>query len=654
MLVLPLYLLPLLPLLGFALLMLFPKAFPGKSGGWLASAAVLASFVLALLHVLNGSSAHETLWEWLPGMSSAAGRPANLSVGFTLDRLSGLMALIITGIGFLIHLYSISYMGHDPKFTRFFAFLNFFVSMMLILVLADSYPLMFVGWEGVGMASFLLIGFWFAGRGEARDAATFAATDAEGTSNSNAARKAFIMNRIGDLGFMLGMFLLFRTFGTLSIPEMKTAVAQAFSPAANVADPAGLRAAVELACLFLLVGAVGKSGQLPLTTWLPDAMAGPTPVSALIHAATMVTAGVYLIARSSFLFDLAPGASTWVAWVGGLTALYGALSALNQTDIKKILAYSTVSQLGYMFLAVGLHSYAAAVFHLLTHAFFKALLFLSAGAVIHALHEEQDVRRMGGLHRFMPFTHLAALMGVLAIAGIPIWSGFFSKDAILAAAFTQNPWLYVIGLGVALLTAFYMGRWYFLVWRGAYRGNVAHPHDADALMKFPLGVLAAGATLIGLLNIPAFLGGNHAFDTYLGRVLPVHAHHIPVSTEWLLTVLAVLAGVGGLVWAYLEHGRGTLAHGPLGQASERALYLDDLYGGLVAAPGRAIAQGLDVVDRGVDGTLSGIGEAATAPGQVFSWWQSGFVRAYALSMLLGTALIVGYWAIKTISLGGGE
>jgi NADH-quinone oxidoreductase subunit L len=636
----PLYLLPLLPLIGFVLLICFPRLFPGKSGGWLASGAVLASFVVAALRYLGQGAepAHEILWAWLPNMALNA----NLSVGFYLDQLSALMALIITGIGFLIHVYSLSYMGHDRQFTRFFAFLNFFVAMMLILVLADSYPLMFVGWEGVGVASYLLIGFWFSGRNsEAEGKELRDASDREGTANSNAARKAFIMNRIGDLGFMFGMFLIYRLYGTLVIPELAE---RAESVRVAVAG-------IELACLFLLVGAVGKSGQLPLTTWLPDAMAGPTPVSALIHAATMVTAGVYLIARSYFLYDLAPVASTWVAWVGGLTALYGALSALNQHDIKKILAYSTVSQLGYMFMAVGLGAYAAGVFHLLTHAFFKALLFLSAGAVIHALHDEQDVRAMGGMRKFMPFTHIAALTGVLAIAGIPIWSGFFSKDAILVAAFEASPPLYVVGLGVAFLTAFYMGRWYFLVWRGEYRGNVSHPHEADGLMTVPLGILAAGATLIGFLNVPSFLGGGHAFDDYLGRAIPVEIQEIPVATEWLLTALAVAAGVGGLLWALAEHRRRTLADGPLGRASTNALYLDRLYDGLIGAPSRAVAQGLDVVDRGVDSTLGGIARTSAAPGGLFTRWQSGFVRAYAVSMLLGTALMLGYWAVRTIGSG---
>ncbi|MGI8747786.1 MAG: NADH-quinone oxidoreductase subunit L, partial [Deinococcus sp.] len=372
----PLYLLPLFPLIGFAVLILGGRYFRGAAAGVVGSLSVAVSFVLALLHVLNlPAPLHQTLWTWLPDMAAGIGAAgagsahANLQVGFYLDRLSALMTLIITGVGTLIHIYSIEYMRGDPRFTRFFAFMNFFVAMMLILVMADSYPLMFVGWEGVGMASYLLIGFWFAGHRGGQGAGDAA----EGVANSNAARKAFIMNRIGDLGFMLGMFLLYKVAGTLVIPELL---------ARGDALTGASRSAVELICLFLLVGAIGKSGQLPLTTWLPDAMAGPTPVSALIHAATMVTAGVYLISRSHFLYDLAPGASSWVAWVGGLTALYGAISALNQYDIKKILAYSTVSQLGYMFMAVGLHAYSAGMFHLLTPAFFKVLLFLAAGAVI--------------------------------------------------------------------------------------------------------------------------------------------------------------------------------------------------------------------------------------------------------------------------------
>ena len=630
----PLYLLPLFPLIGFALLICFGRFFRSASGGILGSVMVGLSFIVALVNVLNlPAPIHEVLWTWLPNMAkNAAGGTVNLPVGFYLDRLSALMVLIITGVGTLIHVYSISYMKGDARFNRFFALLNFFVAMMLILVMADSYPLMFVGWEGVGTASYLLIGFWFAGHKDA--------SNTEGVSNSNAARKAFIMNRVGDLGFMLGMFLIYRSYGTLVIPDL-AAMGDALATVQ--------RSIIELICLFLLVGAVGKSGQLPLTTWLPDAMAGPTPVSALIHAATMVTAGVYLIARTHFLYDLAPTASTWVAWVGGLTALYGAVSALNQYDIKKILAYSTVSQLGYMFMAVGLHAYTAGVFHLLTHAFFKALLFLAAGAVIHALHDEQDVRQMGGLRKSMPFTHIVSGVGVLAISGIPIWAGFFSKDSILTAAYEQSGALYLIGLAVALLTAFYMGRWYFLVWRGQYRGS-AHPHEAGPVLNLPLGVLAALATLGGFLNIPTFLGGSHALDSWLGAVLPIEAAALSLATEWGLTLAAVLAGVFGLGLAYVLHTRNQLTDGPaaLRDLSSNSLYLDSLYANAVSRPSAGIAGALDSMDRGVDGTIESVGETVGSLGRLVTFWQSGFVRSYAVSMLLGTTLILGYWALKTL------
>lgn len=635
---LPLYLYPLFPLIGFAILILGGRYFRGASAGWLASGAVFASFVVAALNFLSlGDPVRQTLWQWLPGMA----RGGNLSIGFYLDSLSAVLTLVITGVGFLIHVFSVGYMAGDPRFARFFAFLNFFVALMLILVLGDSFPLIFVGWEGVGLASYLLIGFWFAGHHDKNAV--------DGVHNSNAARKAFIMNRIGDLGFMLAMFLIFAKFGTLAIPEL-------FGSGTELVAE---RASFELIGLFLLVGAVGKSAQLPLTTWLPDAMAGPTPVSALIHAATMVTAGVYLIARAHPIFEAAPTASLWVAIIGAATALYGAISALNQYDIKKILAFSTVSQLGYMFLAVGLGAYTAGIFHLVTHAFFKALLFLAAGSVIHALHEEQDVRRMGGLARKLPTTHAVSLIGVLAISGIPIFSGFFSKDAILAGAFEFGAQgaligyvLWAVGLLVALLTAFYMGRWYFLVFRGSYRGT-AHPHEGGPVFRAPLWTLAALATVGGFLGLPHFLSGvglghNYLAD-FLGRTLPVHEAAISVGAEIALTLAAVAVGALGLYFAYARYKRGTLVDGPLREASLRALYLDDLYDGAVGAPSKALARALTAMDGGIDGGISGASEVISEPsGRGFSLWQSGFVRSYALSMVLGTAAILLYWAFAAL------
>nr|WP_041231661.1 NADH-quinone oxidoreductase subunit L [Deinococcus peraridilitoris] len=636
----PLFLYPLFPLIGFALLIFGGRYFRGSGAGWLASGAVLASFVVALLNFLQlGEPRHDVLWSWLPGMA----RDGNLSIGFYLDQLSAVLTLVITGVGFLIHIFSIAYMAGDPRFARFFAFLNFFVALMLILVLGDSFPMIFVGWEGVGLASYLLIGFWFSGRAS-EDGSVPPTTSAEALVNSNAARKAFIMNRIGDLGFMLAMFLIFAKFGTLVLPELFGAELQA------------PRASFELICLFLLVGAAGKSAQLPLTTWLPDAMAGPTPVSALIHAATMVTAGVYLVARSFPLFEAAPSAMLLVAVVGAATALYGAISALNQYDIKKILAFSTVSQLGYMFLAVGVGAYTAGIFHLVTHAFFKALLFLAAGSVIHAVHEEQDVRQMGGLAKKLPTTHAVSLIGVLAISGIPIFSGFFSKDAILAGAFELGAHgavagyiLWGVGLLVALLTAFYMGRWYFLVFRGRYRGH-AHPHEGGALFAVPLWTLAALAAVGGFLGLPHFIGTNY-LGHFLEEVLPVHEATLSVGAEVLLTLAAVGVGVLGLFLAYSRHKRGTLVDGPLRDASLRALYLDDLYDGAVSTPSKAIARGLTGMDTGIDGGITGSAQVMAQPsGRAFSLLQNGFVRTYALSMILGTAAVMIYWAF--VSLGG--
>lgn len=620
----PLYLMPLLPLVGFVLCICLGKYLKGQSAGWLATLAVLASFGVALANFLGleaesaGKATHEILWTWLPDMGTDG---ANLQVGFYLDQVSSLMTLVITGVGSLIHLFSIGYMQGDPKFARYFSFLNFFIALMLVLVLADSYPLMFVGWEGVGMASYLLIGFWYNNR-----------------DNADAARKAFIMNRVGDLGFMLGMFLLFKLFGTLVIPDLAVKVAAASNIPQN---------ALELACLFLLVGAAGKSAQLPLTTWLPDAMAGPTPVSALIHAATMVTAGVYLISRSHFLFDLAPLAQTWVAWVGGLTALYGALSAINQYDIKKILAFSTVSQIGYMILAVGLGAYWAAMFHLITHAFFKALLFLSSGSVIHGCHGEQDTRKMGGLAQKMPLTHAVSLLGTLAIAGIPPLAGFFSKDAILLSAYEHNMPLYIIGLTVALMTAFYMTRWYLLVFQGQYRGT-AHPHESGPIMSVPLLVLAVLTTGAGLLGLPHFIGSNW-LEEFLAPVLGMPKGETALETEYILIALAVGAGVLGIIIAFVRNSMGKLTDMRFfGQTSYNALYLNTLYDETLGRPSRAIAKGLERMDGGVAGTIEGAGVASSSPG----WWtvllQNGFVRSYAASMLLGTVILMGYLLMQVL------
>ncbi|GGJ20445.1 NADH-quinone oxidoreductase subunit L [Deinococcus roseus] len=616
----PLYLMPLIPFVGFLILITFGgRVFKGSSGGWIGSLAVLGAFVVAASNYMGLDKAiHEQYFTWLPYLDEGK----DLKVGFYLDQVSSLMTLVITGVGFLIHVFSIGYMQDDPRYTRFFAFLNFFVALMLILVLGDSYPLMFVGWEGVGTASFLLIGFWY----NKRDYA-------------NAARKAFIMNRIGDLGFMLAMFLLYKNFGTLVIPDL----------AEKVEGLSAVLPALELVGLFLLLGAAGKSGQIPLTTWLPDAMAGPTPVSALIHAATMVTAGVYLIARSYFLYEKAPVAHEWVAWVGALTALYGALSAINQYDIKKILAYSTVSQIGYMILAVGVGAYWAGMFHLVMHAFFKALLFLTAGSVIHGCHHEQDVRQMGGLAKKMPLTHAVGVVGWLSIAGIPIFSGFFSKDAILTSAFEHNVWMYGIGLFVALLTAFYMTRWYVLVFRGEYRGH-AHPHESGPIMTFPLIALAALSTLGGFLGLPhIFQLGENRLAGYLGKVLPAEHSTLSESTEWTLIAVAVGTAALGIIIGFTLYRQKRIEKlGSFENASLQALYVNSLYDSIFGAPARGLARGLDAMDRGVEGGLEATARVSTEPGGWLTHLQSGYVRAYASLMLVGTAALLVYLAVRVL------
>ena len=649
------YLMPLFPLLGWLFLIAFGKRLQEPTAGYIATFTVVISFFLAIFGFVAMRGATEqanritqTFWDFLPYIG---GDGNNLKLGFELNPLSSLMTLIITGVGALIHLFSIGYMHGDKGFSRFFAYLNFFVGMMLILVLGDSLPVLFIGWEGVGVASFLLIGFWY--------------TD---FANSNAARKAFVVNRIGDAFLMLGMFLLFKTFGTLNIHDILeplTKIAQVPLVGEVSLSPIGFGTpALELACVFLLLGAAGKSAQLPLSTWLPDAMAGPTPVSALIHAATMVTAGVYLVARMSGLFSLAPSASSWVAWIGAMTAVYGALSALAQTDIKKILAFSTISQLGYMFIAVGSGAYWAGIFHVLTHAFFKALLFLSSGSVIHAVDGEQDVRKMGGLAKKMPITHAVSLIGVLAIAGVPLLSGFFSKDAILENAFaspfaggeTGGFLLWATGILVAALTAGYMTRWYLLVFRGEYRGD-AHPHESNSLMTTPLIVLAALSVLAGYIGMPHVWGKDlNLLEPFIEKISPNAAGFTKLTAplEWGLMAVSVLAaGIGiYLAWYfYSKKGAMDVANMPttFGSASRNALYLDQTYDYTVSSPARFLSQGLEAMDDG--GIRAGVGLAAEQVGEAGSSlgvWQSGFVRSYGIGIFVGTAALLGYLIVQLL------
>jgi NADH-quinone oxidoreductase subunit L len=633
-----LFLMPLIPFLGFLILAVGGKSIKEPSSGYLAALMVLVSFVLAVfgfietLGLEEGKYIHQVLWDWLPGMSEGG---KALTLGLALDQLSSVMTLIITGIGFLIHVFAIGYMHGDAGFTRFFSYLNLFIAAMLVLVLGDSYPLVFVGWEGVGVASYLLLGFWY-----------------RAFNNPDAARKAFITNRVGDVFFILAMGMMFTTFGTLNIHDMHES-AKGF--AFNVP-------AVELICVFLLLGAAGKSAQLPLSTWLPDAMAGPTPVSALIHAATMVTAGVYLVARSNFLYSIAPDASTWVMVVGALTALYGALSAIAQTDIKKILAYSTVSQLGLMFVAVGAGAYWAGIFHVMTHAFFKALLFLASGSVIHGMDGEQDVRKMGGLKAMMPTTHTVSLIGVLAIGGAPLLSGFWSKDAILTSAFSSpfggglNIVLWVVSLAVAVLTAFYMYRWYHLVFLGEYRGpKNHHPHESPAIMTMPLWVLAVLSLFGGFLGLPHFLGEKvNLLEHYLEPV----AHNaedfakLSLLSELILIALAISAAVAGWVLArtwFRRDGVLGVAEVPnrFGEISRGALFVDWLYQTTIGTPSRYVADTLAQGDEQVvDGAANGVAAIAKGTGTALREWESGFVRAYAVAILLGTAILLGFIMLR--------
>ena len=627
---------PLFALVGALVNGLFGRRWPEPFPGVVASLAVGAAFVVSLVAAVGligrEAGVSLTLWSFMPvgGL--------DVSVGAVVDPLSATFLLLITGVGLLIHLYSIEYMRDDEGNARYFALLNLFVASMALLVLADSLVLVFVGWEGVGVCSYLLIGFWYRQR-----------------ANADAGRKAFIVNRIGDAGFLLGSFLVAVTFGSLTIAEVN-AQAGTFAFGAGVLTTIGL---------LYLVAATGKSAQLPLHVWLPDAMAGPTPVSALIHAATMVTAGVYLIARLSPLYAQAPAASAVVAWVGVATALLAAIAALAQTDIKRILAYSTISQLGFMFAAVGVGAYAAAVFHVFTHGFFKALLFLAAGSVIHALHGEQDVRRMGGLGRRMRVTGTTALIGTLAIAGVPLLSGFFSKEAILGGVWNSTlaedyfgRGMFVLLLVTAGLTAFYMFRWYHRVFAGAERlgkDAAAKVHESPAAMTGPLVVLAAFAALVGYLGLPSFAFPNWFKSWLAPAVAQVPTLHPPIWVEWLLVLASILVAGAGLAagWWVYERGRGAIAArlggGALGRLAQDGLGIDAAYRGAVVGPAEGLAGGFAIADRDLldRGIAAGV-TTATWLGRLVASWQSGYVRLYALALFIGLAAL----AVVVAAIGG--
>jgi NADH-quinone oxidoreductase subunit L len=603
-----------LPLLGAATLVLFGKRIGDPRAGWIASGFIAAALgIAAVLSVpfFTGSGEPQTvdLFSWIPVLGVEA--------SLLWDPLAALMTLLVTGVGLLIHVYAIGYMRDDRRFGTFFGYLNLFIASMLILVLASNFAVLFVGWELVGLSSYLLISFWFVKPAAAA-----------------AGKKAFIVNRIGDWGFLIGLMMIFAAFGTF---EFSTVFEEA---------PAVLTEAMATAItLMLFVGAVGKSAQIPLYVWLPDAMEGPTPVSALIHAATMVTAGIYMVARTSALFELAPATLVVVATVGAATALFAATLAVGQRDIKRVLAYSTISQLGFMVLAVGVTAYTAGMFHLMTHAFFKALLFLGAGAVIHALSGEQLMSRMGGLRRVLPITFWTMMVASLALAGVVPLSGFWSKDEILAASYAHGPYfvfLWIVGTGAALLTGFYITRLMMLTFAGEGRWSEGvHPHEAPPVMTVPLVVLATFAAVAGVLNTPFREGLGHFLEPSFQGVTQQAAPGDAVLFVLAVVALAV-AGVGiGAAWVRYR-GRVPVEEGGYWDAAVDGYGVDDLYGRLVVAPGKTVAiWTATVLDQGViDGIVNGLGRGVKAVGESLSAAQTGWVRWYGLVMLTGTLAVV--------------
>ena len=616
------WLVPAFPLLGFLVTGLANKSLKHKQAGIIASMMVLLSFLASviLFFILRSSGRNEatvTLFNWIAigGM--------NIPFAFLIDHLSLTMMLIITGVGALIHIYSIGYMRDDKRVNSFFAQMNLFTFSMLLLVMGANYLVLFIGWEGVGLCSYLLIGFWF-----------------KNPAYNYAARKAFIMNRIGDLGFILGIILLFFTFKTVTFSEIFTQ-ATAF----QIGTPV-----ITLITILLLVGAVGKSAQIPLFTWLPDAMAGPTPVSALIHAATMVTAGIYMIARSSILYNLAPLTLNIIIVIGLATAIIAALVGLKQNDIKKVLAYSTVSQLGYMFLALGLGAYSAGVFHVTTHAFFKALLFLGAGSVIHAMGGEQDIRKMGGLRKKMPLTYFTFLAATLAISGIPPFSGFFSKDLILSKAFEHNIILYVLALGGALITCFYMFRLLYLVFFGEQRLAGAHPHESPKVMTIPLIILSVLSVFGGFLNIPSLFGGDSKFSSYLqSAVVSKASEELSHSTEIGLILGSLLLLGLVILFAYRSFVSKSVV-----PASDEApkpffskliynkFYIDEMYTAVFEKPFGFLSDFFfnKIENTVLDPAVDQIGLTTSRVGALLRKLQQGNMSFYLFAMVAGILLFI--------------
>lgn len=641
---------PLLPLIGFAVLGMFGKKLKSEALiGFIGSATVGSGFIIALMIFMSmlgmpeeGRSHIVKVFTWLQAGNFS------IDLAYQVDQLSILFTLIITGVGFLIHVYSIGYMHGDRSFYRFFAYLNLFIFMMLNLVLASNFLVTFLGWEGVGLASYLLIGFWYDRKFDG----------VKITWTGDAAKKAFIVNRIGDFGMLVAMFLLYTAVGSLNYDTINSSAAATFPMGSTI---------ITAITLLLFLGCAGKSAQIPLAVWLPDAMAGPTPVSALIHAATMVTAGIFLVARNATLFALAPTTMTVVAVVGLLTAFWAASVGLVQNDIKKVLAYSTVSQLGYMFLALGVGAWTAAFFHVMTHAFFKALLFLGSGSVIHAMHEEQDIQKMGGLKKYMPVTSKTFLIGCIAIAGIVPFSGFFSKDEILWNVFAHGNFImWLIGVCVAGMTAFYMFRLYHLTFNGEERfdHHHVHPHESPITMTFPLMVLAVLSIVAGFVGIPHVIGESlghipNFLEHWLEPVFATANAQLArpheggqAMLEYGLMAASLLVAIGGITLAtrmYAKKHNATEGQPQTFSGVRKLLwnkyYLDEAYYGAVVDPLHAASRSFlwKIFDvKIIDGIVNGSAELVNITAENIRKIQTGVAQNYALIMVIGIVAILGW------------
>lgn len=611
---------PLLPLIGFFINGIGREKLSKNTITFIGAGTVFISFVLSVfvfLNVPSGEGAQPLIFE---AFNIFNFNSLKVAFAFQIDALTSLFMLIITGVGFLIHIYSAGYMADDPGYGRFFAYLNLFIFSMLLLVMGNNFLMMFFGWELVGLCSYLLIGFWYKNR-----------------DYVYAARKAFVMNRIGDIAFLLAMFWIWKEFGTLNYTDVFAGIS------------AGQLTAFAIGgiSLLLFIAATGKSAQIPLFTWLPDAMAGPTPVSALIHAATMVTAGIFMITRANVLFELAVGTREIIAWIGILTAFITATIALRQNDIKKVLAYSTVSQLGLMFAALGMGAYVAAVFHVLTHAFFKALLFLGAGSVIHGMSGEQDMTKMGGLKKMMPTTRLTMFIACLAIAGIPPLSGFFSKDEMLLSMFLGNKFIWIIGFAVSVLTAFYMFRLYFMTFEGDLRDKEIHPHESPKVMTIPLIILAVLSAVAGFIGIPAAFAKNaHKLNDFLAGVVAPHgeAHAISITTEFLLMGALLACVIAVILYAKKQYsGKIDPASTGIMKVFENKWYVDELYQAIIVNPIVGIGKTFKkyVEKSGFAKITTVIGATSLIFSDRTKSIQTGNIASYILLMVVGIIIGLG-------------